>query len=200
MIEKELVLQSERVLLRPVRSDDLYGFAQLTGDPVMWKYFTSDLSDPEELQKWVDEAVLQTKNGSRMAFTIVDRLTDRIAGSTSLGNISFHDKRVEMGWTWLGKEYQGQGINDQSKFMLIRYCFESLGFERVESKTDFLNFPARQALKRIGLTEEGILRSHTLMTHNRRRDTIYYSILKTEWPGIKLRNSEIDVFNLPQRK
>lgn len=196
MNSKELVLQTERVLLRPIRVDDLDSFSNLTSDQLMWKYFTSDLSNPDEMQKWLEDAVSQTQNGSRIAFTIIDRLSKRIAGSTSLGNISFKDRRIEIGWTWLGKEFQGKGINDQSKYLLIRYCFETLGFERVESKTDFLNFPARQALKRIGLIEEGILRSHTLMTNTRRRDTIYYSILKTEWANIKTQSSGIDALML----
>lgn len=193
---KELVLQTEKVLLRPMTMDDLDAFLNLTSDQPMWKYFTSDLSNPEELRKWVEDAVSQSQNGSRLAFTIIDRLSGQIAGSTSLGNISVHDRRIEIGWTWLGKKFQGRGINDHSKYLLIRYCFETLGFERVESKTDFLNFPARQALKRIGLVEEGILRSHTLMTNNRRRDTIYYSILKSEWSNIKTQDSGIAAFML----
>lgn len=196
MNAKELVLQTEQVLLRPLRMDDLDAFSHLTSDQPMWKYFTSDLSNPDELRKWVEDAVSQSQSGSRTAFTIVDRLSGQIAGSTSLGNISTRDRRIEIGWTWLGRKFQGKGINDQAKYLLIRYCFETLGFERVESKTDFLNFPARQALKRIGLIEEGILRSHTLMTNNRRRDTIYYSILKTEWSNIKTQDSAINALML----
>ena len=84
-------------------------------------------------------------------------------------------------------EFQGNGINDQLKYLMLKYCFDNLNFERVEFKTDVLNISARKALKRIGLTEEGILRSHTLMTHNRRRDTIYYSILRSEWNELKIK-------------
>jgi RimJ/RimL family protein N-acetyltransferase len=71
---------------------------------------------------------------------------------------------------------------------MLKYAFETIDFERVEIKTDVLNLPARKALLRIGATEEGVLRSHTLMTHGRRRDTIYYSFLKSEWEAIKIRN------------
>ena len=97
----------------------------------------------------------------------------QIIGSSSFGNFSDRDKRVEIGWTWLGRAYQGKGFNDLSKYLMMEYCFEKLGLERVECKTDVLNTHARRALQRIGMTEEGILRSHTLMTNNRRRDTIY---------------------------
>ena len=188
MIDKSLILQTDRVLLRPVEKGDLNEFAGLTTDPSMWVYFTSDLSVSDELEKWVDDAIAQTAEGSRLAFTILDKTSGRIAGSTSLGNISFRDQRIEIGWTWLGKEFQGTGLNGDAKYILLNYCFEFLKFERVEVKTDVLNIPARKALQRIGMTEEGILRSHTLMTHNRRRDTIYYSILKSEWPGLKMGN------------
>lgn len=189
MIDKRLILQTDRVLLRPVQKDDLKEFAMLTPDQSMWIYFTSDLSVSDELGKWVDDAITQTADGSRLAFTIVDKNSGRIAGSTSLGNISFRDQRIEIGWTWLGKDFQGTGLNSEAKYLLLNYCFEFLKFERVEVKTDILNIPARKALQRIGMTEEGILRSHTLMTRNRRRDTIYYSVLKAEWPGLKMRNA-----------
>lgn len=189
MIDKHLILQTDRVLLRPVQKDDLKEFATLTPDQSMWIYFTSDLSVSDELGKWVDDAITQTADGSRLAFTILDKNSGRIAGSTSLGNISFRDQRIEIGWTWLGKDFQGKGLNSEAKYLLLNYCFEFLKFERVEVKTDILNIPARKALQRIGMTEEGILRSHTLMTRNRRRDTIYYSVLKAEWPGLKMRNA-----------
>jgi RimJ/RimL family protein N-acetyltransferase len=102
-----------------------------------------------------------------------------------LGNISFIDKRVEIGWTWYGNDYRGTGINTHCKFLLLQYAFETLQFERVEIKTDFLNERSKAALKKIGATFEGVLRSHMQMPHNRRRDSAYFSILKNEWPGIK---------------
>ena len=109
-------------------------------------------------------------------------------GSTSFGNFSFKDRRVEIGWTWIAKEYQGSGVNNEIKYLMLKYAFETLNFERVEVKTDVLNVKARRALSRIGFKEEGVLRSHTVMTHGRRRDTLYYSILKSEWNEVKIRN------------
>ncbi|WP_262507686.1 GNAT family N-acetyltransferase [Zunongwangia profunda] len=102
-------------------------------------------------------------------------------GSTSFGNYSEKDQRIEIGWTWLGKDFQGNGYNFQAKVLLLNYCFKTLALERVEAKTDVLNRAARNSLLKSGFVEEGILRSHTLLTNNRRRDTIYYSILKAEY-------------------
>lgn len=185
IFQNGLTLQNDKVLLRPVQSGDYHDFKKITDDPDLWYYFTTDLSESELLKQWVDIAMADWDAGRRMAFTIVERSTGKIAGSTSLGSFSDRDARAEIGWTWIGKSFQGKGINDQSKLLLMEYCFDTLGLERVEIKTDVLNHYARKALKRMGIIEEGILRSHTLVAHGRRRDTIYYSVLKSEWKGIR---------------
>ena len=169
-------------------SQDIAGFKALSGDASMWTYFTSDLSVGSELEKWVNSAVTQMEEKTRLAFTIIDKATHRIAGSSSFGNISERDKRVEIGWTWLGKEYHGKAINNQVKHLMLQYCFEVLKLKRVEFKTDVLNAPARKALSKIGMIEEGVLRSHTLMTHGRRRDTLFYSVLHEEWDATRTKN------------
>jgi RimJ/RimL family protein N-acetyltransferase len=191
MIDFNLTLQTDKILLRPLISEDYISFEKITTEPDVWTYFTYDLSVKTELKSWVEIAVSDIKNKSRLAFTIMDKITGNAIGSTSFGNISYRDKRIEIGWTWITKDYQGTGVNNQIKYLMLRYAFEESGFERVEFKTDVLNLRARKAFQRIGATEEGILRSHTLMTHNRRRDTIFYGILKSEWEGIKSRNNWI---------
>jgi RimJ/RimL family protein N-acetyltransferase len=180
-----LILENNAIKLRPVEPEDYERFLPLTTGKKMWYYFTDDLSERKSLKSWVETAIAQTKAKTRLAFTIIDKTQDKIIGSTSFGNISERDKRIEIGWTWICSEYQGSGANDQAKYLLLQYCFDELGFERVEFKTDVLNTFARKALERIGAVEEGILRNHTLMTNNRRRDTIYYSILNQEWVNRK---------------
>ena len=189
MIDFAKTLETNRVLLRPLKQEDYDRFIEITQDKDLWIYFTNDLSDKETLLNWIETGVQEIKNKNRLAFSIIDKPGNSLIGSTSLGNFSERDKRVEIGWTWLCREFQGKGINDQTKYLLLKYCFEEMDCQRVEIKTDVLNNPARNALKRIGAVEEGILRSHTLMTHNRRRDTIYYSILKHEWENIKMKNN-----------
>jgi Acetyltransferases, including N-acetylases of ribosomal proteins len=184
----DLVFQTDTIVLRPLISADYQWFEKLTGDAAMWIYFTSDLSEKTALQNWVNSAITDIQNKTRLAFTILDKPTNQPIGSTSFGNISYRDQRVEIGWTWIAKDFQGTGVNRQVKYLMMKYAFETLHFERVEFKTDVLNMPARKALLRIGTKEEGILRSHTLMTHNRRRDTMYYSVLKPEWDDLKSKN------------
>ena len=170
---------------------DLESFERLTADPSMWIYFTVDLSVKSELSDWVETGLNEHKNLILLSFTIINKSVDKLIGSTSFGNFSEKDQRVEIGRTWIAKEFQGTGVNDEIKFLMLKYAFEVMQFERVEVKTDVLNLKARRALCRIGFNEEGILRSHMVMTHGRRRDTIYYSILKSEWDAVKIKNQWI---------
>lgn len=177
MIDPQLRLENEKVLLRPMSRQDFPLLQALTTDPEMWIYFTYDLSIPEEFEKWAEPHF----RGERIQFTVIEKATGKVAGATAFGNYSARDQRVEIGWTWLGKAFRGTGINQAMKKAMLDYCFGVLHLKRVEIKTDVLNMPARMALLKFGAKEEGILRSHTLMTHGRRRDTIYYSVLEGEW-------------------
>ena len=162
MLKENLVLENDQILLRPITEQDFSLLQALANDPSLWRYFTQDLSIASDFFTWVAPAMA----AQRLQFVV-----------------------IEIGWTWLGRAFHGTGINQQMKIMMVRYCFEVLQLKRVEVKTDVLNQPARKALAKMGFVEEGILRSHTQMTHNRRRDTIYYSLLETEYEGFMARNS-----------
>jgi len=183
MLNFKKIIRTESVLLRPIELDDFDQMKALTKDPEMWYYFTSDLSNEKTLKKWIETAVEELKQEKSLPFSMVDPITNNIMGSTRISNISAHDARVEIGWTWIANEYQGSGINGNVKQLLFEYLFTETNAIRIEFKTDVLNIPARKGMEKVGLVKEGILRSHTLMTNNRRRDTIYYSILKEEWLG-----------------
>jgi N-acetyltransferase len=178
-------LEDNHVLLRRYQPTDLDKIAIIADDADIWKLMVTRISNREELKLWEQTVVQGYLTESRYTFMIIDKVSGALAGSTSFGNISKPDKRLEIGWTWLSKEYPGSGMNHRCKYLLLRYAFDKLGIERVEIKTDVLNMRSRKALLKIGATEEGILRSHTLMHDGRRRDTIYYSILRTEWNKIK---------------
>jgi RimJ/RimL family protein N-acetyltransferase len=185
IIEPGLILQTDRVLLRPIEEKDLDAFFDLAQDEGMWDHFTLNLANKDHLQKWMDAAFTERAAGTRRPFTIVDKTTDQVAGSSSMGNISYHDLRLEIGWSWLGKKFRSTGINFHAKYSMLRYAFDELNFERVEFKTDVLNERAKQGLRKVGGTEEGVLRSHMTMWNNRRRDSIYFSIIKPEWLQLK---------------
>lgn len=185
MIPTDLILTTNRITLRPIAESDFETFLQLAQDQDTWTYFTLNLSDEKSLQQFMNTAFHEKEMNTRRPFTIVDNATGNIAGSTSLGNISMYDLRLEIGWSWLGKEYRSTDINTHCKFAMMQYAFEVLNFERVEFKTDMLNERAKQGLRKIGGIEEGVLRSHMTMWNNRRRSSVYFSVLKNEWPELK---------------
>ena len=185
IISPELKLETDKVILRPIQHLDIASFARIANDASIWKYFTFLLNKPAELQRWVETALKEREERKRIPFTIIEKATGDICGSTSFGSISYYDKRIEIGWSWLGKQYQGTEINFHAKFSMLSYAFDVLDWERVEIKTDNLNERAKQGLRKIGAREEGVLRSHMQMPLNRRRDSIFFSILKNEWPAIK---------------
>lgn len=180
-----IILENNSVLLRPLSSGDEEGLSKIAFDTAVWKYMTSSAMNSDELKEFINATIEDKKRNFRYPFIIINKSSGEIAGSTSYGNISVKDKRLEIGWTWLGKKFRGTGMNKECKFLLLQYAFEHLKFMRVEFKTDVLNKASRRALEKIGAREEGILRSHTLMHDGRRRDTIYYSILADEWSEIK---------------
>jgi RimJ/RimL family protein N-acetyltransferase len=182
----EVVLQDERVLLRPMSHSDLKGFEPIAFTPNIWRYFAGAIENAQDLRDFVEEAVAGNREGRYLAFTIMDKAGAAVAGTMRFGNLSPRDERVEIGWSWLGEAFQGKGINARCKYLMMKHAFDA-GMKRVEYKTDVLNQVARRALVRIGATEEGVLRSHTLMPRGRRRDTIYYSVLAAEWPSVEER-------------
>src|SRR5205085_4949093 len=144
-----------------------------------------NLGDEKHLRKWMDMSYSDRNAGTRRPFTIIDKSSDEIAGSSSMGNISYHDLRLEIGWSWLGKKFRGTDINRHAKFCMMKYAFDELHFERVEFKTDNENERAKQGLRKVGGKEEGVLRSHMTMWNDRRRDSIYFSVLKNNWSSLK---------------
>ena len=179
-------LENERTKLEPLEwrhMDELLPIA--IQHPDLLRYSPSQFGTEAALRKYIEAALKQRNKNIRYPFAIYDKEIGKYVGSTSYGNISNPNQRIEIGWTWLDKNRQRTGLNRNNKFLMLRYAFEHLQFERVEFKTDSRNEQSRKAIKGIGATYEGTLRSHTLMSDGYRRDTVYYGILKTEWQEIK---------------
>jgi len=138
-----------------------------------------------ELAAYLQQALQGREQRQRYPFVIIDRLTDRIAGSTSYYNVASEECRLSIGYTWVGKEFQRSGLNRACKHLLLNHAFGGLGCERVELETDARNWKSREAMARMGATEEGTLRSHRFTQGGRRRDTVIFSILKPEWDSLR---------------
>jgi len=183
---KDLILENDRTRLTPLQLADatkLHPIALVEKDLLL--YSPSQIHTEELLAQYIQKALDQKEAQNRYPFLIYDKQLKQFAGSTSFGNIVDAQRRLEIGWTWIGKKFQRTGLNRNNKFLMLQYAFEVLGYERVELKTDGKNIQSRTAMERIGATFEGALRSHTIMPAGYRRDTCYYSILKSEWPVIK---------------
>jgi RimJ/RimL family protein N-acetyltransferase len=178
-------LENEHAQLTPVAPADREAWRAIALDPEIWRYFVTLVETDEDFDKIFDAALADQDAGRRVAYTIWDKHSGRVAGSMSFLNLAEADRRIEIGWSWLGKEFRGQGVNRWAKFLMLDCAFERLGAERVEFKTDVLNQQARKGLRNIGAIEEGVLRSFNPMPGNRRRDAIFYSILRPEWPSVR---------------
>jgi len=183
--EPRAVLENKHVLLRPITPDDRQAQRAIALDEAIWRYFITLIRTEADFDGFFDTALADQEAGRRVVFHIVDKGTGLAAGSMSFGNLSPNDLRLEIGWSWLGTAFQGKGINRWAKFLLLEHAFENLAAERVEFKTDVLNEQACRALRNIGATEEGVLRSYNPMPGGRRRDAVYFSVLRGEWPGVK---------------
>jgi len=179
------MLENDRVLLRAVREEDRQAMRELAQDSEIWQYFVFRADSDEQFEIFFNAMLCDQAAGTRAVFTIVDKNCGQIAGSMSIGNMVQQEARLEIGWSWLGRDFRGTGVNRHAKYLLMRHAFETLNAIRVEFKTDVLNTRARAGLRGIGATEEGTLRSFNFMPDNRRRDAIFYSVLAHEWPGVK---------------
>lgn len=183
--ELSVRLESERALLRPLTIEDEAELQHIANDESLWIYGLSDLSKPGELKKYIQKAIADRDNDSCAVWVIIDKKTKRIAGCTRLADISWNDERGQIGWTWIGKDFQGSGLNKDMKFLILTYGFDKLGLNRIEFKADERNHQSRQALIGIGTTREGVLREHMKLHNGYIRNTVIYSILKSEWDTIK---------------
>jgi RimJ/RimL family protein N-acetyltransferase len=149
-------------------------------------YSPSDISTPEKLKDYVQVAVDGYYHKTTIPFIIYDKRKQAFAGSTRFGLINWKNKVLHIGWTWIGHEFQGTGLNLQMKFLMLQYAFETLGFDKVEFRIDERNQKSRKAVEKIGATLEGVLRKDTIMTDGFKRNTCCYGILKEEWQTIKI--------------
>lgn len=178
-------LENEHVRLVPLTAADRQSLRAIAADPDIWRYFVSRVDSDADFDAFFDATLADHRSGRRVVLVVIDKRTHRVAGSMSIGNMLEADSRLEIGWSWLGRDFRGAGINRWAKFLLLKHAFEVLGADRVEFKTDVRNIRARRGLRNIGAVEEGVLRSFNPMPDGRRRDAVYYSVLAAEWPTVK---------------
>ena len=182
LTDKEIVLENDRVLLRPLAESDyeyLLPFALNEAD--LWKYSLISPAGEEGMRNYISTTLQNKAAGIEYPFIVFDKATQQYAGSTRFYDIQQFNKTTQLGYTWYGKSFQRTGLNRNCKQLLFQLAFEEWGLERVELRADANNAPSINAMKAIGCTVEGILRSNMTIEAGGRRDSIVLSILKDEW-------------------
>ncbi|PHB51912.1 GNAT family N-acetyltransferase [Bacillus toyonensis] len=176
----------ERAKLRLMDSGDVETlFSIVEGNRQIWAYLISKMETVQDMQQYVQKAIKSYGKGTQIPFAIVDQQTNKIVGSTRLYNISVEDKTVELGQTWYHPSVQRTSINTECKYMLLQYAFEKLHMLRVQIKTDVRNEKAQRAIERLGAVKEGVLRNERRLPSGHVRDAVVYSIIASEWSGVK---------------
>ncbi len=180
-----VVLQGEGVRLEPLQAEHANGLYNRGRTAADWIYLPrSCFIDLADARQWIDEA---NAAADQLPFAIVETGRDRVVGSTRYLTIRPEHRSLEIGWTWLGAEWQRTGINTQAKLLLLSHAFEHLACVRVEFKTDARNLRSQRALERIGATREGVLRNHMIVQGHYVRDSVFFSVTDAEWPRVKER-------------
>jgi RimJ/RimL family protein N-acetyltransferase len=187
MIVTPVALEGRHVRLEPMAKTHVAGLAEVGLDEELWRWIPTAVRTKEEMAAYIETALSEQERGTSLPFAIMEKATGRAIGSTRYGNIDRTHHRVEIGWTWVAREWQRTAMNTEAKYLLLRHAFESLGCLRVELKTDSLNERSRAAILRLGAREEGIFRNHMITESGRIRHTVYFSIIDSEWPAVKAR-------------
>lgn len=186
---KDYILENERVMLRPLKTDDIQHLLYFSlNEPTLWKYSIQPANGEENLKKYIETAMNNKNNKTEYPFIVFDKQTKQYAGSTRFYDIQLNNQALQLGYTWYGKEFQGTGLNKHCKFLLLQFAFETLNMERVEFRADNNNAKSIATMKSIGCTVEGVLRQHVPLENGTRRDSIILSILKDEWHNTVKKN------------
>jgi len=182
---EHVALRGQRVALEPLSAAHLPGLAAAVSDGELWKLPFTFVPHPDEVPGFLEWARARYDAQLERQFVTVDIATASIVGSTRFMNIDRKHRRLEIGFTFIAESWQRTCVNTEAKYLMLRHAFEAWGCNRVELITDALNLQSRRAIKRIGATEEGILRSHMIMRDGRLRDSVLSSVVKADWPRVR---------------
>ena len=178
-------LDGRKVRLEPLTLKHLPVLEAVAFDHRIWRYMTTWVETPEDLKNWVEAALEEEAEGTTMPWVIVQKTHGRIIGSTRFLELNYAHKTAELGHTWLAPEFQGLGLNADAKLLQLRYAFEEVKLNRVALKTHHENLQSQAAMRKIGAVQEGTFRNHFIMSDGSLRHSVWFSILREEWPRIE---------------
>jgi RimJ/RimL family protein N-acetyltransferase len=187
MLVEPMILEGKFVKLEPMQLEHVDALAEVGLEESLWKWIPTQCKTREDMENYVRLALSDQERGIALPFVTIEQASGTVIGSTRFGNIDVANKRAEIGWTWINPKWQRTVVNTEAKFLMLSHAFETWKCIRVELKTDALNEKSRNAILRIGAKEEGIFRKHMITSTGRYRDTVYFSVLDSEWPTVKQR-------------
>ena len=180
--ESEIILENERVLLRPLQLSDGSLLAHyVEEEPDLWKYSLVAIYNSTDLENYIQTAIEARAQKTSYAFIVFDKLLNTYVGCTRFYDMQLAYQTTQLGYTWYSKKCWGTKLNENCKYLLLEFAFDQMGLERVEFRADNNNKRSIAAMQKIGCTIEGVLRNHLPMHAGKRRDSIVLSILKEEW-------------------
>lgn len=182
-----VTLRGRHVVLEPLRPEHAEELWLAANDPSVWRYMPKPVHSLAELRAWIDDRRTGAGGLPAVPFLQRDARTGQAFGSTSLFDIDAPNRKLELGHTWLGALHRRTAANTEAKRLILGHAFETLGAIRVQLKCDQLNVPSATAITRLGAVQEGVWRNQMIYPDGRRRNTLVFSILDTEWPAVKAR-------------
>jgi len=180
-----VTLEGEFIRLEPMRVDHLPALCKVGLDASLWRWTSNQVGGASDLERYVRGALADQARGVSLPFVTIERSGGTIVGSTRFGNIDVANRKAEIGWTWVTPRWQRTAVNTEAKLLMLKHAFEIWKCVRVELKTDANNEKSRNAMMRIGAVEEGTLRNHMITESGRFRDSVFFSIIETEWESVK---------------
>lgn len=177
-------LENDKIKLIPLEVHHSAALLE-ANNPEIWAFMFNEITTHEQMDQWVTAAIQLRDQQTALPFAVVLKEQNRIIGSTRVFEINLSQKSCELGSTWYSKDHQRSFVNSNCKYLILRYCFESLGMLRVQLKTDERNHRSQKAIERLGAVKEGVLRKERILSDGYVRNAILYSIIDEEWPSVK---------------
>ena len=180
-----ITLTGEKVTLRPLQLTDKPELLNAAADGNLWDIWYTSVPNTERIDGYLATAIAEHKRGEGIPFVVIENKSRKVIGTTRLCNADVKNRRLEIGYTWYAKSYQRTGENTECKYLLLQYAFEKLNCIAVTFRTNWHNHPSRRAIARLGAKQDGVLRNHRIDADGSYRDTVVFSIIKSEWKAVK---------------
>lgn len=183
-------LIGEKVKIVPMEKKHVQGLYEIAVEQDVWNHLPKNVQTINDMQSFVEKALEGKESKKEFPFVVLSH-NEQIIGSTRFLDISNTNKSLEIGWTWYSPSVWGTNTNTECKYLLLKHCFETMNLIRIQFKTDEQNIRSQKAIEKLGAVKEGILRNHMVRANGTYRNSVYYSIIDSEWRAVKTRLEDI---------